>query len=176
MLITAFVHVRPEGHREPRNEVGSLSPAERLAGFEPGTFRFWLQRLNPLGRSPRIYKQRLFLCAYMKTVCMNVCVNWYMKSTSLLRIYRYGQDIYLLLCLNSFLYKEFISVKNMSFWQVFPGGICQRVYLHEEYICNSISIRVFHTVIVHGCMKSMYVRRVSLFKGCVFLKDIYVSG
>ena len=40
MLITAFVHVRPEGHREPRSEVGSLSPAERLAGFEPGTFRF----------------------------------------------------------------------------------------------------------------------------------------
>ena len=35
MLITAFVHVRPEGHREPRSEVGSLSPAERLAGFEP---------------------------------------------------------------------------------------------------------------------------------------------
>ena len=37
MLITAFVHVRPEGHREPRSEVGSLSPAERLAGFELGT-------------------------------------------------------------------------------------------------------------------------------------------
>ena len=35
MLITAFIHVRPEGHREPRNEVGSLSPAEHLAGFEP---------------------------------------------------------------------------------------------------------------------------------------------
>ena len=38
MLITAFVHVRPEVHRGPRNEVGSLSPAERLAGFELGTF------------------------------------------------------------------------------------------------------------------------------------------
>ena len=36
MLIAAFVHVRPEGHQEPRNEVRSLSPAERLAGFEPG--------------------------------------------------------------------------------------------------------------------------------------------
>ena len=35
MLITAFVHIRPEGHREPRNKVGSLSPAERLVGFEP---------------------------------------------------------------------------------------------------------------------------------------------
>ena len=42
------LHFRPEGHREPRNEVGSLSPAERLVGFEPGTFRFLLQRLNPL--------------------------------------------------------------------------------------------------------------------------------
>ena len=40
MLITAFVHVRPEGHREPRSEVGSLGPAERLARFESGTFRF----------------------------------------------------------------------------------------------------------------------------------------
>ena len=29
MLITVFVQVRPEGHREPLNEVGSLSPAER---------------------------------------------------------------------------------------------------------------------------------------------------
>ena len=38
MLITAFVHIRPESQREPRNEVGSLSPAERLAGFEPRTF------------------------------------------------------------------------------------------------------------------------------------------
>ena len=37
MLITAFVHIRPEGHREPRSEVGSLSPAERLVGFELGT-------------------------------------------------------------------------------------------------------------------------------------------
>ena len=40
MLITAFVHVRPGGHREPHSEVGSLGPAERLVGFEPGTFRF----------------------------------------------------------------------------------------------------------------------------------------
>ena len=39
MLITAFV-VRPEGHRVPCNEVGSLSLAESLTGFEPGTFRF----------------------------------------------------------------------------------------------------------------------------------------
>ena len=51
-----FVYIRPEGHREPRNEVGSLSPAERLADFEPGTFRFLLQCLNPLGQKVKIAK------------------------------------------------------------------------------------------------------------------------
>ena len=51
-LITVFVHTRPKGHQEPRNEVGSLSPAERLVGFELGTFQFLLQHLNPLGHSP----------------------------------------------------------------------------------------------------------------------------
>ena len=35
MLITAFVQFLQEGHREPRNEVGSLSQAERLVEFEP---------------------------------------------------------------------------------------------------------------------------------------------
>ena len=37
MLITVFLLIRPEGHREPHNEVRSLSPAKRLVGFEPGT-------------------------------------------------------------------------------------------------------------------------------------------
>ena len=46
MLIIAYVHIRPEGHREPHNKVGSLSPAEHLAGFELGTFRFLFQRLG----------------------------------------------------------------------------------------------------------------------------------
>ena len=54
VLITAFAHIQPEGHREPRNKVGSLSLAEHLAGFEPGTFRFLLQCLNPLGHSPHL--------------------------------------------------------------------------------------------------------------------------
>ena len=40
MLITAFLHILPEGHWEPRDEVGSLSMAKRLVGFELGTFRF----------------------------------------------------------------------------------------------------------------------------------------
>ena len=40
ILITAFVQVQPEGHHERHNEVESLNPVERLAGFEPGTFQF----------------------------------------------------------------------------------------------------------------------------------------
>ena len=28
MLITYVLHIRPEGHREPRSEVGSLSPTK----------------------------------------------------------------------------------------------------------------------------------------------------
>ena len=39
MLITAFYLFRPKRHREPGNEVESLSPAERLVWFEPETFR-----------------------------------------------------------------------------------------------------------------------------------------
>ena len=46
-----FLHFLPKSHREPCSEVGSLSPAERLVGFQPGTFRFLPQRLNPLGHS-----------------------------------------------------------------------------------------------------------------------------
>ena len=40
MLITAFFQLQPEGYREPRNEVASLSLADHLVGCEPGTFRF----------------------------------------------------------------------------------------------------------------------------------------
>ena len=61
MLITCVLHIRPEGNREPRNEVGSLSPAEHLVGFEPGIFPFWWQRLDPLGHS-------LHLVAYLVTM------------------------------------------------------------------------------------------------------------
>ena len=41
-----------EAHREPHNEVGSLSLAECLVGFDTEIFKFWLQRLNPLGNYP----------------------------------------------------------------------------------------------------------------------------
>ena len=40
MLITALVQFPPKGCGEPRNEAGSLSPGERLVGFEPGAFGF----------------------------------------------------------------------------------------------------------------------------------------
>ena len=53
MLITAFVQFPPESHREPCNEVGSLSLGERLMEFKPRTFQFEFQRLNPLSHSPQ---------------------------------------------------------------------------------------------------------------------------
>ena len=37
MYIT-FVYIRSESHWEPRNEFGSLIPAEHLLGFQPETF------------------------------------------------------------------------------------------------------------------------------------------
>ena len=41
MLITAlFFFFRSDGHRGPRNEVRSLSLAERLVGYELETFQF----------------------------------------------------------------------------------------------------------------------------------------
>ena len=55
ILITSVLNIRPEVHRELLSGVGSLSPAERLVGFEPETFRFWSQRLNPIGHSPHYW-------------------------------------------------------------------------------------------------------------------------
>ena len=55
MLITVFYLYQPEGRQEPHNKVGSLSQAERLAGFEPGTFQFSSKCLNPLDHSPLAY-------------------------------------------------------------------------------------------------------------------------
>ena len=40
MLITVSVLFWPEGHQEPFNQVGSLSPVECLVEFWPGTFQF----------------------------------------------------------------------------------------------------------------------------------------
>ena len=52
MLITGFVQFRPEGHWEPRNKVGSLSPTECLVWFETSAFQLQLQCFNPLGHFP----------------------------------------------------------------------------------------------------------------------------
>ena len=44
MLITAFWRFWPEGHREPCNEIGSITLAEYLVRFEQGTLpirQFW---------------------------------------------------------------------------------------------------------------------------------------
>ena len=54
MLISVFSLVWPEGHREPCNEVVSLSLAEDLMRFELRTFWFLSQCLNSLGHSPCI--------------------------------------------------------------------------------------------------------------------------
>ena len=80
MLITVFVHIRPEGSREPRNKVGSLSPAEHLAGFEPRTFQFLLQCLKPLGHSPL---KVLILACYMTNISnMFLAECWRLKTSS----------------------------------------------------------------------------------------------
>ena len=51
MLIIIFVKLRLESHREPRNEIELLTPAESPAEFKLGTFQFLWQHLNPLGHS-----------------------------------------------------------------------------------------------------------------------------
>ena len=84
MLITAFVQVQPEGHQEPRNKVGSLSPAECLVGFEQGTFQFWLRHLNPLAHSPFLSRTILNIndvlvtCKFVKGTLMQIWKSPYM--------------------------------------------------------------------------------------------------
>ena len=38
--------ISSRSHLDPRSKVGSLSPAERLVGFEPGTFRLYHNALT----------------------------------------------------------------------------------------------------------------------------------
>ena len=40
MSITAFPQLWPEGHQKPYSKIGYLSPAKRLVGMDPGTFKF----------------------------------------------------------------------------------------------------------------------------------------
>ena len=55
MLISMFSLFGPEGHWEPCNKVGSLSPAEHLVGFEPRTFYSNHNNLTQLATLPRVY-------------------------------------------------------------------------------------------------------------------------
>ena len=71
MLITAFYIFDPRVTGNLLGEVGSLSPAERLVGFEPGTFRFWLQHLHPLGHSPRINSLSVLLLFPLSITFLN---------------------------------------------------------------------------------------------------------
>ena len=76
VLIIVFLYNWPESHRASCNKVGSLSPAERLVGLESGTFRFWLQRLNPLGHSLQILgksqkKNKIFLHCFLLKIVFN---------------------------------------------------------------------------------------------------------
>ena len=59
MLITAFYHVRPEGHHEPRNEVESLNPKKQLEGLnrEPSNSLTTSYPTRPL--SPIYIRSRL---------------------------------------------------------------------------------------------------------------------
>ena len=72
VLITVYVRIQPKGHWELRNKVGSLSPAEHLAGFELGTFWFLFQRLSPLGHSPQLYKYIIFLSTCMGSITVRL--------------------------------------------------------------------------------------------------------
>ena len=73
MLITALQLFWSECHREPRNEVGSLSLAVGPMEFETGTFWFWLSCPNLLGHSSLLtYPTNIKLCRiYIKTLCHN---------------------------------------------------------------------------------------------------------
>ena len=69
---------QPEGHQKPCNEVRSLSLAKHLVGFEPGTFWFWLQRLNPLGHSLQILSfNPIYMYAYIKECLLYIYIYIY---------------------------------------------------------------------------------------------------
>ena len=74
MLIICILYIRPEGHWEPHNKVGSPSPAECLAGFEPRTFLFWSQHhLLPIQIFQKKYIKAL---TNMKTKKVSIWKWW----------------------------------------------------------------------------------------------------
>ena len=91
MLITCVLRIRPEGQQEPRNEVGSLSPAERLVGFEPGTFRFLLQRLNWITLFKVSYViVKLHNSSHLLKVCLNIAKRPKIIMTITIKIKQIG--------------------------------------------------------------------------------------
>ena len=48
MLITAYYFIRPDGHQDPRNKVGSESLVECSFRFEPGIFRSEVDSFLPI--------------------------------------------------------------------------------------------------------------------------------
>ena len=104
MLITAFLHFQPEGQWEPRDEVGSLSPAERLVGFVPGTFRLLLQCLNPLGYSPRKYMAHTQNVRLYKFPYLIIFITIYTYSTTICM-----SGLYVYIYIYIYIYMFFIS-------------------------------------------------------------------
>ena len=81
MLITC-VFTCPARGSPGASWVGSLSSAERLVLFEPETFRFWSQRLNPLVHSPQSglvgILNRIFRC------CKNISFRYHLQTSLLI--------------------------------------------------------------------------------------------
>ena len=74
-----FLLVQPGGHQQSRNEVRSLSMAKHLMEFEPGTFRFQFQCLNPLGYPPQSLNcQKMYF--WKESNCTNV-LSWTLIRT-----------------------------------------------------------------------------------------------
>ena len=66
MLITCVLHIQPKGHRQPRNEVGSLSSGKHLVGFEWGTFWFWSQLMPKCFQNDKLVISEDWCNAFMK--------------------------------------------------------------------------------------------------------------
>ena len=75
-----LLHIRPKGHRKAHDKVGSLSLAKCLLGFEPGTFWFWSQCLNPLGLSPlcesTICFRKRYKSVWWKPIRVSLFYSW----------------------------------------------------------------------------------------------------
>ena len=88
MLITTFSHIGviPEGHRETRNKVGSLSPAKHLVGCEPETQKPSNYDDNALTHQaplPKFLKQNILV--KQVNTCKYVC-------TQLIRLGFYNKE------------------------------------------------------------------------------------